>query len=78
MVIEFLSEGWRYTVNMRSDDGIIFSGEYVARKGGEIERAHASGKLYSAGNEKIFFGRWVEGGNAYWWVKMEEVDSFDE
>ena len=76
MVIEFKSEDWLYTVNMKSDDGIKYFGEYIARKGGEIEKGSASGRLYTSGNEKILFGRWVEGDHAYWWVTMEKVDSF--
>ena len=74
MVIEFEDDGWTYTVNMNSSDGVGYRGGYTARKGGLIETGDASGSIYSAGKQRLFFGRrWSENNQNYWWfVDLEE------
>jgi hypothetical protein len=77
LVVEFSADGWLYTVNLNSGDGIHYSGEYTARKGREIEKGHVTAGLYSAGAQRMLFGRWHEGGNGYWWVQLEPVENFE-
>ncbi len=78
LVVEFSENGWLYTVNLSSGDGILHSGEYSARKGREVERGRVTASLYSAGAQQMLFGRWHEGGNCYWWwAELEPVKSFE-
>ncbi len=78
LVVEFSTEGWLYTVNMSSRDGIHYSGEYSARKGGDNDRGRTQASLYSAGQHQLLFGKWIENGTRYWWwLRLEPVDSFE-
>lgn len=77
LVVEFSADGWLYTVNLSSSDGIHHSGEYTARKGRDVEKGQVTASLYSAGAQQMLFGCWREGGNGYWWVQLNPVKSFE-
>jgi len=78
IAIEFDSDNYLYTVNLRSTDGRIFEGQYVARQGGEVENGNVKAKVYWDETGPLLVGNWDEGGSAKWFVKLTEVEHFDD
>ena len=78
IVIEFDSEDYLYTVNLKSNDGRIFEGRYEARQGGEVENGNVRAKVYWDETGPLLVGSWSEDGNAKWFVKLTEVEHFED
>ncbi len=73
--IEFAEDFCLYTVNLKSTDGIYFSGEWIARRDNEVDEGRVNAVLYSAGEEKLLFGNWFEEGEKLlWWIALEVND----
>ncbi len=78
IIIEFDSEDFLYTVNLKSTDGRIFEGQYTARQGGKVENGNVNAKVYWDETGPLLVGSWNENGNAKWFVKLTEVERFDD
>ena len=77
IVVEFLSEGWRYTVSLTSSDGRVFQGEYSSSKGGDTEKGVVTGRVFWDETGPVLIGSWHEGGKATWFVRLTEVSDFN-
>ncbi len=78
IVIEFDSENYLYTVNLKSTDGRIFEGQYTAKQGGKIENGNVKAKMYWDETGPLLVGSWSEDGNAKLFIKLTEVERFDD
>ena len=80
LVIEFESEGYLYTVNLSSEDGRIFEGNFQARKGSdeEEEEGRVDGRMLWDQEGPVIVGNWIEGDEEYvWGAILDEVERFD-
>ena len=79
IVVEFESEGYLYTVNLSSEDGRLFKGNFQARKGNDEETGKVDGRLLWDQAGPVIVGNWIEGNEEYVWVGiLDEVKEFDE
>jgi hypothetical protein len=79
VLLEFEWDGWVHTMPFKSDDGFVFNGDHVARKGGEQSSVEIAARLFSHGEHHAFLGRWVQDGvEAIFWAELEEVDHFKD
>ncbi|MDM8547740.1 hypothetical protein [Candidatus Venteria ishoeyi] len=78
IVIEFESEDYIYLVTLLSQDGRIFEGEFSATKGNEHEKGKVTGRVYWDEAGPLLIGSWQEGGNGTWFVRLHEVEHFDD
>lgn len=78
IVIEFDSEGYLYTVNLRSDDGQIFKGQFAARKGGDESTGNVDGRLFRDETGLVIVVSWHEEGDCKWFARLNEVDEFPD
>jgi hypothetical protein len=78
IVIEFDSEGYLYTVNLQSNDGRIFQGQFQAKKGSDESTGKVNGRVFWDESGPVIIGSWNEDGNAKWFVRLNEVESFPD
>lgn len=78
IVIEFTSDGWLYTVDLKSNDGRVFEGRYTARRRSEIEYGKVKAKVHWDETGPLLFGSWHEHGSATWLARLTEVDKFED
>jgi hypothetical protein len=63
--LNFVSEGRKYSVLLKKDDGGVWHGDYAVNG---IRRA-ISGKLYKAEDDSmVLIGKWPESGFDYTWI----------
>jgi len=77
VVLEFYSEGFRYTVTLRRQTENEFNGVFTASKGNAVESGTASCKMVFAGRDGLIVGTWNEEGESFdWWATLEHVEHF--
>ena len=75
-VLDFIEDDDAYHVNLKSEDGINFTGKYSIRN--DTSTGHVRAKLYKSGDDLLLLGNWYEEENMYWFAELEYVDKFED
>lgn len=73
IILEFDSEGFRYTTSLRQGNIGYYTGTFKKQSGNNISEGGVNARLFSSPDGYLIFGNWHENSLHYkWWAELNE------
>lgn len=79
LFVEVTYDSYVYQLDLKSNDGVVFSCAFEGRWANERSSGTATARLYSSAKRHALIGTWLEEGvTCHWWAELQEVEAFDD